>query len=347
MHMKDFPRRFAMVALLALSTASSIAAQRLSALATPRQELIHIWGYSGLAPLLISWEDAYEARHPEVHFENHLNSPATVMAGLYNGVADLALMGREIWPVETMAYHWVYQQQPFGLVVLTAGLNAPDQSFTPVVLVNASNPLTSISLSQLDAIYGSEHRIANANVRTWGELGLTGKWAQQPIHAYGFGPEDSLGVCFRHDVLRLDFKPNPASNLLSDHDNATTSAAQRITHAIASDPYAIGYTRSPRSSAVRLLAVASPTVIWPSEATVASHQYALTRSISIYCKRFPGKSLDPTINQFLHFLLSPEAQKLVRPSEGFLPLNAILLKQQREKLDAPLPTASGSEWKEQ
>lgn len=297
--------------------------------------------------MLLRWEAAYEALHPEVHFENHLNSPATVMAGLYDGVADLALMGRELWPVETMAYHWVYQQQPFGVVVLTAGLNAPDQSFTPVVIVNASNPLTSISISQLDGIYGSEHRIAPANLRTWGELGLTGKWAQQPIHAYGFGPEDSLGVFFRHDVLRLDFKPNPESKLLSDHDSATTSAAQRINRAIAADPYAIGYTRLSSGSTVKLLAVASPAATWPSEATLASHQYALTRSLSIYCRRFPGKPLDPRLDQFLHFVLSPQAQDLVRRSDGFLPLNAVLMEEQRRKLDAPLAATSGSDWKEQ
>jgi phosphate transport system substrate-binding protein len=297
--------------------------------------------------VLLRWEAAYETIHPEVHFDNHLNSPATVMAGLYDGVADLALMGRELWPVETMAYHWVYQQQPFGVVVLTAGLNAPDQSFTPVVIVNSRNPLTSISISQLDGIYGSEHRITPANVRTWGELGLTGKWARQPIHAYGFGPEDSLGVFFRHDVLRLDFKPNPESKLLSDHDSATTSAAQRINRAIAADPYAIGYTRLSSGSAVKLLAVASPAVTWPSQATLGSHQYALTRSLSIYCRRFPGKPLDPRLDQFLHFVLSSQAQDLVRPFDGFLPLNAVLMEEQRQKLDAPLAAVSGSDWKEQ
>ncbi len=336
-----------MVVLLVLSTTSRIPAQQLSASASPGRDLIHIWGYRGLAPVLLRWEAAYETIHPDVHFENHLNSPATVMAGLYDGVADLALMGRELWPVETMAYHWVYQQQPFGVVVLTAGLNAPDQSFTPVVIVNSSNPLTSISVSQLDGIYGSEHRIAPANVRTWGELGLTGKWAQQPIHAYGFGPEDSLGVFFRHDVLRLDFKPNPESKLLSDHDSATTSAADRINRAIAADPYAIGYTRLSSGSTVKLLAVASPAVTWPSQATLASHQYALTRSLSIYCRRFPGKPLDPRLDQFLHFVLSSQAQDLVRPSDGFLPLNAVLMEEQRQKLDAPLAAASGSNWKEQ
>jgi phosphate transport system substrate-binding protein len=338
------PFRRTIAFLLALSATVCVSAQRRPASAATGSHLIRIWGYSGLGPVLLRWEAAYRNSHLDVRFENHLNAPATVMAGLYDGVADFAFMGREIWPVETMAYHWVYQQQPFGVTILTAGLDAPDQSFTPVVIVNARNPLQSISLGQLDAIYGSEHRAAPANIRTWGELGLTGRWASQPIHAYGFGPEDSLGVFFRHDVLRSDFKPNPESHLLSDHASRKIAAARRIARAVAEDPYAIGYTRATGSPAIKVLALDSPAAISPSTDSVKEHRYGLTRSVSIYLRRTPDKPLDPKIDQFLRFILSPEAQSLVRPSEGFLPLTTALMEKQIQKLDSPM--AAVAEWKE-
>jgi phosphate transport system substrate-binding protein len=309
--------------------------------------LIRVWGYSGLSGQLLRWESAYRKVHPEIRFENQLHSPATVMAGLYNGVADIAMMGREIWPVETMAYRWVYQQQPFGVVVATTGLNGPGQSFTPVIVVNAKNPIASISLSQLDAIYGSEHRAAPANIRTWGELGLTGEWAAQPIHAYGFGPEDALGVFFRHDVLRSDFKPNPSSYLLSDHDASKTSAAQRIASAVAADPFAIGYTSSPHDLSVKVLALSLPDEIQPTGATVANHQYPLTRSVSLYFRRISDKPIEPKLEGFIRFVLSPEAQALIYPSEGFLPLTSALAQKQIRKLNDPMPKDSGSEEKDQ
>lgn len=345
--MKLLTCRSAIVLLLALSASDYLSAQQRPVSAASGPDLIRIWGYIGLAPVLLHWESAYQAIHPKVRFENHLNSPAAVMAGLYDGVADFALMGREIWPVETMAYHWVYQQQPFGIAVLTAGLNAPGQSFTPVVIVNPENPVKSISLSQLDAIYGSEHRAAPANVRTWGELGLSGKWTSQPIHAYGFGPEDSLGVFFRHDVMRLDFKPNPGSRLLSDRDGSGVPAARRIALAVAQDPLAIGYTSLPKDMATKVLALDSPAATSPSEETVANHRYALTRTVSMYFRRFPGKPLDPKVDRFVRFVLSPQAQSLVQPSQGFLPLTAAMTEKQLQKLDAPVPAASASEWKEQ
>jgi len=264
------------------------------------------------------------------------------MAGLYNGVADLALMGREIWPVETMAYHWVFQQAPFGVAVATAGLNAPGQSFTPVVVVNEKNPLNSISLNQLDAIYGSEHRDAPANIRTWGELGATGEWATQPIHVYGFSGEDALGVFFRHDVLRMDFKPNPASHLLSDHDKDGTPAAERIAEAVAHDPYAIGYTSAPEAKFDKVLAL-SPGDIQPRDTTLASHEYKLTRSIYLYVHRVPDAPLDPGADGFIRFVLSPAGQALIEPSAGLLPLTSEFAGKQIKKLTDPMPKTAEAE----
>jgi phosphate transport system substrate-binding protein len=242
-----------------------------------------------------------------------------------------------------MAYQWVYQQQPFGIIVATAGLHAPGQLFTPVVLVNAKNPLTSISLSQLDAIYGSEHRAAPVNIRTWGDLGLTGPWADKPIHPYGFGGEDALGVFFRHDVLRSDFKPNPASHLLSDHDVGAGPAPQRIAQAVAADPYAIGYTSLPPGSATKALPIASPSPIQPTEDALADHQYALTRSVWIYFRRTPDKPLDPRVDSFVRFLLTPQAQALVHPSDQLLPLTPDLQQKQIEKLDKPMPKSASAQ----
>jgi phosphate transport system substrate-binding protein len=308
-------------------------------------QVIRVWGYSGLSAQLLQWEAEYRNLHPEVRFDNQLHGAAAVMAGLYDGAADVALMGREIWPVETMAYQWVYQQQPFGVIVATAGLRAPGQLFTPVVIVNAKNPLTSISLSQLDAIYGSEHRAAPTNIRTWGELGAKGEWADKPIHPYGFGGEDALGVFFRHEVLRSDFKPNPDSHLLSDHDSGAVSASRRIAQAVAADQYAIGYTSLPQDSNTKVLSVESPSPspVQPTEEALLNHRYALTRSVWLYFRRVPGKPVDPRIDGFVRFLLSPKAQALVRPSDELLPLTPALQQKQVEKLDRPIPKSAAAE----
>ncbi len=331
--------RFAVGVVGCLIAVGSASAQRTA----PDQHVIRVWGFDGLSAQLLRWEADYGAAHPEIRFENQMHGAAAVMAGLYNGVADIALMGREIWPVETMAYQWVFQQQPFGVVVATTGLHAPGQLFTPVVIVNAKNPLATISLSQLDAIYGSEHRAAPANIRTWGELGVGGEWADKPIHPYGYSTEDALGVYFRHDVLHADFKPNRESHLLSDRDHGTESAAERIARAVAADPYAIGYTEVPRGGSTKVLTLGSAMGIEPTVDHLASHEYSLTRSLWIYFRRVPGQVVDPKVDGFVRFLLSPHGQTLMMPSDKLLPLPSALIDKQIEKLDKPMPKAAVAE----
>jgi phosphate transport system substrate-binding protein len=253
-------------------------------------------------------------------------------------------MGRELWPVDTMAYRWVFQRQPFGIAVVTAGLNAPAQAFTPIVIVNRKNPLASVSLAQLDAIYGSEHRAASANARTWGDLGLTGKWADKPIHAFGYGPEDALGVYFRHDVLRSDFKPSLESHLLSDREptagRETLTAAERIARAVALDPDAIGYTKAatlhPMLKAIAIEGT-TPPAISANMDTLTAHRYPLTRTLSLFVNRAHDKPLASSVDGFLRYVLSAEAQAEVQSSEGFLPLTPALAQHELQRLNAPMP----------
>jgi phosphate transport system substrate-binding protein len=310
----------------------------------PDANLIRVWGFDGMKPLLLRWEAAYTKENPEIRFLNTFHGPASAMAGLYNGVADIVVMGRELWPVDTMAYHWVFQRQPFGIAVVTAGLNAPAQAFTPIVIVNRKNPLTSISLAQLDAIYGSEHRAASANARTWGDLGLTGEWANRPIHAYGYGPEDALGVYFRHDVLRSDFKPSLESHLLSDREptaeHENLSAAERIARAVALDPDAIGYTKAatlrPMLKAINIEGTAPPAISANMD-TLSVHRYPLTRTLSLFVNRAHDRPLASALDGFLRYVLSPEAQAEVQSTEGFLPLTPALAQHELQRLDAPMP----------
>jgi len=71
---------------------------------------------------------------------------------------------------------------------------------TPVrVVVHRDNPLAQLTMKQLDGIFGSERaggwegtswrpgraRGPEQNIRTWGQLGLTGDWKDKPIHVYG------------------------------------------------------------------------------------------------------------------------------------------------------------------
>jgi phosphate transport system substrate-binding protein len=305
----------------------------------PASVTIHLWGYGGMAGVVEGWERGFGKDHPEVHFTTELYGPDTAMAGLYNGVADIAVMGRELWPVETMAFRWVFQYLPFGVEVATSSLSSPGQSFSPVVMVNAANPLSQITLQQLDGIYGSQHRRGGKNLRAWGDLGLTGKWADLPIHPYGYGVDDAVGIYFRKRVLLGDYKPNVTGHLLSDRDDRVP-ADQRIRAAVQADPLAIGYARvDPDQARIKVLPVADKAgeVAVPATAsTVRDRSYPLTRSLSFYVNRAPGKAVSPELLAFLRYILSPDGQNIVDQDGHFTALPPDAVTAQQGRLTAPL-----------
>lgn len=298
-------------------------------------DTLRLWGYDGMGPLLERWENGFHRFHPGVSFKTTLPGPAAAMAGLYTGVADISVMGRELWPNETMAFQWVFQYQPFGVEVVTSSLTSPGQSYSPVVMVNAQNPIPSVTLAQLAGIYGSEHRRGGRNLRVWGDLGLTGAWANRPIHAYGYGVDDALGVYFRKQVLQGDYKPNVTGHLLSDSEG--NKAAARILAAVQADPLAIGYgSAEPQAQGIKVLPVAAAAgtpAIPPSAETLLNRSYPLTRSLSFYINRAPGKPLDRNVLEFLRYILSPEGQQMVAADGHFTPLLPGIAEAQSQSLD--------------
>ncbi|WP_263366278.1 PstS family phosphate ABC transporter substrate-binding protein [Edaphobacter bradus] len=302
---------------------------------------IRLYGYGGMDSLVDRWERGFMREHGEVRFTNTFHGAATAMAGLYTGVADISVMGRELWPNETMAYRWVFQYLPFGVEVVTSALTSPDQTYTPVVIANATNPIASLTLRQLAGIYGSEHRRGGGNLRVWGDLGLTGEWANRPIHVYGYGPDDPEGVNFRKAVFRGDFKPNVEGRYLSDRDGKGIAAA-RIAAAVAADPLAIGLTGAGFArEGLKLLPVAKSddaAAVAPTSQTVADRSYPLTRTLSFYVRREPGKPIDPALAAFLRYILSPVGQEMVREDGRFAALTPAVAAVQVQSLQREMPT---------
>ncbi|MGI8746367.1 MAG: hypothetical protein ACR2NN_28065 [Bryobacteraceae bacterium] len=68
--------------LLALAASGSMCAQ-------PRT--MRVWGSAQMVELMGNWQKGFSRSHPAVRFENHMNGAVSAIAGIYTGVADLAL----------------------------------------------------------------------------------------------------------------------------------------------------------------------------------------------------------------------------------------------------------------
>src|SRR5580692_6917017 len=70
---------------------------------------VRIWGHGAagkdfIEALVKNWEAGFQHYQPKVEFDNRLYGTASAIGALYAGAGDLAILGREIWPSEIIAF---------------------------------------------------------------------------------------------------------------------------------------------------------------------------------------------------------------------------------------------------
>jgi phosphate transport system substrate-binding protein len=313
--------------------------------------MLRSWGDEQVAPLLKKWEAGFQRLHPGVQFADSLKSTASAMYGLDLRSADMAIMGRPIFPYErygTYEHSWLY---PVGIEVATGSATLLHKSPALAVFVHRDNPLAQMTVQQLDRVFGAERaggwnalswdesvaRTAQSNVRTWDQLGVTGPLAGQPIHVYG-PPGLGAGAItfFQSRVMGGGEMWNPALQEYADR-------AQMVA-ALARDPLGIAYAPLAYATAgVKALALADKPgdpFVALSAATVAARTYPLARPVYIYYTIDNGDSElsptrgDPRVKEFLRYILSREGQQAVADEGSFLPLPPAVIGAQLDRISS-------------
>jgi phosphate transport system substrate-binding protein len=302
--------------------------------------VIRIWGDDQMDAVMKRWQEGFQKLHPNVRFENKLLGTGTGMAGLYSGVADIALLGRDATASEVMAFEWVFKYKPLGIEIATGSLDAPGKTFAIGVLVNQDNPLSKLTFTQLDAIFGSEHRRGARNIRTWGDLGLAEEWNEKPIHVYGYDADTNTGSFFKRAVFNGSDKWNCELKEFADlkqRNGSMLDAGQRILDALAHDRYGIAYTNLRFvNRQVKPVAISSTDDGPFYEATkenLIQRKYPLTRAVSVYLNRAPGQPVDQTAREFVRYILSNEGQQEVAKDRDFMRLSEARASAQLSKLE--------------
>lgn len=324
---------------------------------------IRQWGSNYLAdsPLEGYLEDAFRRYHPDVRFDNNLSSTFVAMAGLYTGQADLAPMGRRATWDEFQAYQRTFGALPAEIVMATGSFNVSGWTYALVPFVNQANPITRLSLEQLDGIFGAQRdggwdgnnwnpasaRGPEGNLRTWGDLGLTGEWADKPIRVYAYNLNFHFPRDFAEKVFGGGYKWNETLREFSNrvHEpghpdyGKLWSAGDQMMAAVAEDPYAITYTSMtyadfPGAKTVPLARDAKGPWVYPALETVQDRTYPLARGVYYYAKRPIGGRIDPLVAEFLRFVVSRQGQELVMKDGKYLPLTAEMARQQIVRIDA-------------
>jgi phosphate transport system substrate-binding protein len=315
-----------------LTLTAAVAFLPLTAFPLDLSGTLRMWGDSYMQTVVSAWQKGFQKHYPDVMFETKLAGTGTGMAGLYTGVADLAFMGRAATPKEIMAFEWVHKYKPLGIEILTGSLDAPGKSPALVVFVHKDNPLARLTLDQLAAVFGCEHRRGSGPVQSWGALGLTGEWAEQPIHIYMPDAETGTASFFGWKVLGANPKWNWART-----EEFKDESGKRILDALASDRYGIGFSNLRASNTrVKPVALAARSGVAYFEATPANlikREYPLARTVSVYINRPREQAIEPRVKEFLRYVLSREGQQAAAQDGDFLPLNPDAIREQLKKLE--------------
>jgi phosphate transport system substrate-binding protein len=285
---------------------------------------IRIWGHgsrdrSPAGALVAAWARGFQRIHPAVRFEVTLRGDSTAIGGLYTGAADVALMERPPIAIELDGYKPIFGHDPFGVVIATGSLDRADHALAPVVFVHRRNPLTHLSLAQLDAVIGADRRRGHPPVATWGDLGVAGPLRDQPVEVLTYDIASELPQFLETAVMGGSQKWTGRLREFGASPRALMQALQDTPNALA---IATWPDRTPQAKAIALAASPADPAVLPTRDTVAQRRYPLVRDLQVFVERTPGQPLRPVLHEFLSYLLSAPGQQAITRDGGYFALPA-------------------------
>ncbi|MDD3179062.1 MAG: substrate-binding domain-containing protein [Opitutaceae bacterium] len=315
--------------------------------AQPVTGTIRIWGMPQLneGKLGQYWQEGFRQYHPKATIEYHLQSSLSATSAIITGVADIGASPRLRFSKLLGFQRLFLDHDPLEIPMFTGSYNLPGWADAQGVFVHQDNPLSRLTMKQLDRIFGTMRdggwigttwhteypyaRGAEENIRTWGQLGLTGEWASQPIHVYGLQARYGTSIFLSDRILHGGDKWNDKMKVYANMvkpDGSTIDAATQLMADLSMDRYGIGFSgieyRTPQTKCLELAANESGPYVALNIENVQNRTYPLAREPYWYINRMPNQPVEPRIKEFLKYVLSQEGQQEVVRDGKFLPLTA-------------------------
>lgn len=273
-------------------------------------------GSDTLNNLMTLWAEEFNRFYPNVNVQIQGAGSGTAPPAITEGTANLAPMSRGMRQSEIQAFEERHGYPPTELPVAIDML---------AVYVNRDNPIESLSLPQVDAIFSATRSCGyNNDITRWGQVGLSGAWANRDFALYSRNAVSGTYGFFKDNALcGGDFKSS------INEQPGSSSVVQGVTESINGIGYSgIGY----RTSGVRVIPLSvehGGPAFEASAENAASGDYPLARYLYIYINKHPNRELDPLTREFVKMLYSRAGQEVVH-RDGFVPLpasftNSILL----------------------
>lgn len=300
--------------------------------------------------------------HPDVKVAtSKIPSSEGGIAGLYLGVSDVAPMGDDAKITDMMPFYNTYGYMPTEISVATGGYEKRGSLFAWAIVVDKDNPLEEISVDEIEGVFAAQRtggwklhdhnylftseyaRTEDQNIRTWGQLGLTGSYADKKIEPFGY-VAPGFAVSIERHIMHWSHKYNPdfreyveAKQALPGTEGDIASEVPLID--LENNPYAIGIAgllHAKDFPGVKTLKVSprgggKAVALTPDN--VRNRTYPLIRDAYFYVNKAPDQPLDPKVREFMRFVLSREGQEIIARVGYYYPLTPEYLQEQLKKLD--------------
>jgi phosphate transport system substrate-binding protein len=275
-------------------------------------------GSDSMNNLMTLWAETFRRFYPNVKVQVEGKGSSTAPPALIAGTAQFGPMSRQMRSTELDQFGQRYGYKPTEIRTSYDAL---------AVYVHRDNPIKQLSLAQVEAVFGkSRRRGFKQNVTTWGQLGLTGDWANRPVGLYGRNSASGTYGFFKEVVLKNgDYKDTVKEQ----------PGSASVVQGVGEDRYGIGYSGSGyRTSGVRAVPLSESEAGPFFEGTyeeVTSGKYPLSRFLYVYLNKAPGKPLAPLPLEFLKLMLSKEGQEVVI-KDGYMPLGPTQVAEELAKI---------------
>ena len=265
-------------------------------------------GSDTLNNLMTLWAEEYAKFYPNVNIQIQGAGSSTAPPALTEGTSNFGPMSREMKSSEIEAFEAKHGYKPTAVPVAIDVL---------AVYVNKDNPIKGLTIAQADAIFSATRKCGHdKDITRWGELGLTGAWANRDFTIYSrnavsgtYGYFKDVALCGGDYKASINEQPGSAS------------VVQGVSESINGIGYSgIGYI----TSGVRAVPMAAKEgdAFSPADAEHAlDGSYPLSRTLFVYINKHPNRKLDPLQAEFLKMVLSKQGQEVV-VRDGYIPLPA-------------------------
>ncbi len=275
-------------------------------------------GSDTLANLMTFWAEEFKRLYPNVNVQIQAAGSSTAPPALSEGTSNFGPMSRKMKDKEIQAFEGKFGYKPTAIAVAIDAL---------AVYVNKDNPIEGLSIPQVDTMFSATRKCGyESDITTWGQLGLTGDWANRPVQLYGRNSVSGTYGYFKDEALcKGDYKDSV------NEQPGSASVVQGITKSLNGIGYSgIGYKTS-GVKAVPLAKKDGGEFIEATPVNASAGKYPLGRFLYVYVNKQPNKALPPLETEFMKMVLSKTGQ-LVVVKDGYIPLPAKVAEKELAKL---------------